>query len=284
MEFWRTEHWLEYLLHSRLDKLFVNRSFYQNNILIPLIQDGCELYSPGFNDDKEILQQVKEIALKNGIKRIQVDSQIKSYLNISGFTCIIDPTDPADFLNMTKGHRSAIKKAEKYLEWEPIEKLGGVIEFMHDYFVIAGKQTRPHCTFWMLYWWIQIGYGTLLKATYQGQTAGYIYILHYQSYAYYFMSCVAPEFKRYNVSHYLQSIAFKILAGIGINQYELGDQPYNGLTGQPSQKDRDIASFKRHFGGQIVIKPKSEYFFDPDYFRETMNSRVENYIRSEFKL
>jgi hypothetical protein len=273
MEFWRTEHWLEYLLNSKIGTVYIDRSFYLGNKFVPLIQDGSELYSPGFDDDKEILQRVKEIALDNGIKRIQVDSQIKSYLNISGYTCIVDPFN----IKPSKGHKSAIKTGQKHLEYEIVTRLSEFNHFMLDYYEIAGKQTRPKRTFLLLYFWAKDEYGALLKATYQDKTAGYAYILHYQGEAYYFMGGIFEQYKQYNVSHYLQSVAFESLRNKGIKTYELGDQVYDSLMYQPSEKERHISEFKRHFGGEIMIKAKSELFFCKNYFEEIMNQRIQAY-------
>lgn len=274
MNFWRSKHWLEYLLNSKIGTAYTDRSFYMDKTLVPLIQDGCELYSPGFDDDKAILEYVKELALQHGIKRIQVDSQIKSYLNISGYTCIIDPAN----ISPSKGHKSAIKKGQKFLTYEIVTETG---QFMRDYFEIAGRQTRPERTFELLGDWIKLGYGTLLRAKFEDKTAGYVYLLHYGDYAYYFMSGVYEQYKYLDVSHYLQSVAFDILRDKGVTRYELGDQAYNGLFYQPSEKERNISKFKRNFGGEIVIKPKSEYFFDAEYFRDTMQKRINGYINAE---
>jgi len=97
------------------------------------------------------------------------------------------------------------------------------------------------------------------------------------------MSGVFEQYKQYDVSHYLQSVAFDILRDKGVTRYELGDQVYNGLFYQPSEKERNISLFKRGFGGQIVVKPRSEFFFSADYLRETMQKRIEKYIGSEYK-
>jgi hypothetical protein len=276
MLFWRTEYWLEYLLNSRLGTAYTDRSFYLENKFIPLVQNGQEFYSPGFDDNKNILAEVKALAAEHNIKRIQVDSQIKSYLNISGHTCIINSFET----NLSKGHKSAIKKAQKYLDFEILSQTD---QFMLDYFAIAGKKTRPKRTFEILQDWIQKGYGTLLKAIFEGQTAGYIYILHYRGCAYYFMSGTFPEYKQYNVGHYLQSVAFDVLRQKGIKTYELGEQVYNSLTCQPTEKEQNISLFKRNFGGDIVVKPISEYFFDAEYMRQIYSKRIDKYIESEYK-
>jgi hypothetical protein len=274
--FWETEEWLNYLLNSKIGVEIIDHSFFMSNKFIPLVQEGQEFYSPGFDDDKKILQHIKELAQQYNIKRIQVNSQIKSYLNISGYTCILD----LDNIKPSKGHRAAIKIGQKYLDYE-ISNVN--MRFQKDYFKIAGKATRPDETFRILSKWQELGYGTLLKATYQGNTAGYVYLLHYGEWAYYFMGATFEEYKQYNVAHYLQSIAFDILRQKGIKTYELGSQDYNSLFIQPTAKERNISLFKRGFGGDIVINPISEYFFDKDYFKKTMLNRINNYIGAEYE-
>jgi len=272
--FWKTEQWLEYLLNSKFGMVYKDHSFFMGNKFIPLVQDGEEFYSPGFDDDKKILLYVKELAQQHNIKRIQVNSQIKSYLNISGYTCILNPFE----INLSKGHKSAIKKSKQYLSCERIYTTN---QFMKDYYEIAGKVTRPKKTFEIIENWINKGYGFLLKATYQGKTAGYAYILTYKNWAYYFMGCTFPEYKEYNVSHFLQDSAFFLLRFLDIKYYEMGEQVYNSLTCQPSVKERNISLFKRGFSSNIIVNPVSEYFFDEQYFKQAMLNRTNKYWERE---
>lgn len=276
MNFWCTQEWIEYLVNSKIGVEIIDRSFYIDNKFIPLIQNGQEFYSPEFDDDKKILQQIRELAQEHNIKRIQVNSQIKSYLNISGYTCIINPFE----IKPSKGHKSAIKTANKYLKHITFYNIE---RFRKDYFKIAGKQTRPNKTFELLENWRLNQNGTLLTAIFGDKIAGHIYILHTKDWAYYFMSGVFPEYKQYNVTHYLQSVAFEILRSKGIKTYELGDQVYNSLIMQPSEKELNISKFKRNFGGNIVVKPASEYFFDSNFFKKTMLNRINKYMEAEYE-
>jgi len=273
--FWRSQEWLEYLLNSKHGMVYSDRSFFLNNKFIPLVQEGEEFYSPGFDDDKKILQVIKELAQQYRIKRIQVNSQIKSYLNISGYTCILD----LDNIKLSKGHKSCIKKAEKYLTYEIVNETK---QFMQDYLRIADKATRPERTFEILQNWIGSGIGTLLKADYQGNTVGYIYILHYDGWSYYFMGCTVPEYKDYNVSHFLIWKAISILKNMGIKYLEMGGIVTNSLHHIPSEKEINISKFKKGFGGNIIIKPVSEYYFSRDFFKETMTKRIDSYIENEY--
>jgi len=276
--FWHTTHWLKYLQNSKFGVEFKDHSFFMENnkeiaSIVPLIQEGNELFSPGFVDDKDILAEVKRIALENGIKRIQVNADIREYLNISGYTCILD----LENINSTKGHKSAIKKAERHLDYiAPLHTQ----YFKHDYFDIAGKVTRPHETFEILGQWISQGFGTLLEARTKSNTAGYVYILHWADRAYYFMSAVFPEYKEFNVTHYLLWQSFDILRQKGVRWLEMGEQVFNSPHCQPGEKECNISKFKRGFGGQVVVSPASEFFFDKECFKKTYEERVKKYYEN----
>jgi hypothetical protein len=273
--FWQTEEWLKYLLNSKIGVELKDHSFFIDNKFVPLIQEGQEFYSPGFEDNKKILAAVKELALKHNIKRIQVDSQIKSYLNISGYTCILD----LDNIKPSKGHKSAINKGNKYLRYIMNYDIN---DFKADYFKIAGKKTRPDKTFEILDKWRNEN-GILLTALLDGQVAGHIYVLYYKNWAYYFMGCTENEYKKYGVSHFLIWNAIELLRKLEIQFFEMGEQPQNNLYNCPTEKEKNIALFKRSFGGNIVNNPISEYFFDKDYFMKTMNKRLKKYIENEYE-
>jgi lipid II:glycine glycyltransferase (peptidoglycan interpeptide bridge formation enzyme) len=277
--FWETKEWVNYLLNSKFENIYTDHSFYFKNQYVPLLQSGEEFYSPGFEDDKHLLEEIRQKAQKLNIKRIQVDSQIKSYLAINGYTCILDLND----IHPSKGHKAAIKKAEKHLTRNMYFSVKSCRhDFKADYFRIAGKATRPDESFELLDKWLNRGWATLFVAKYDGKIAGYIYILHYDSWSYYFMGCTEPEYKGLNVSHFLIWEAIKALQSNGIRYLEMGDQPQNSLYECPTEKEKNIAVFKRGFGGQIVVKPRSEYFFDAGYLRETYDKRISEYIRSEY--
>lgn len=273
--FWHTTHWLEYIQNSKFGVEFKDHSFFieQNGKIVnivPLLQEGDQFISSGFEDRKEILYEVKRIAVENGIKRVRVSASIKEYLDISGYTCVLNLKQ----ITPSKGHKSAIKKAEKYLTYTLCKN---TVKFREDYYRIAGKITRPSVTFDILGRWIRLGFGTLLEAKLDGKTVGYTYILHYKDRAYYFASCVEPECREYNISHFLQAKAIEILRQKCIRWYELGEQVYPSLHCQPSEKEHNISLFKRGFGGEIVRNPASEYFFDRDYFEQVYIERTKNY-------
>jgi hypothetical protein len=292
--FWHTTNWLQYIQNARFGVSYKNHSFFVTQEsdrerhkvvgIVPLIQEDDQFTFQGGatpeyicrpEHEKAVLAEIKRLAQENGVKRIHIRGNVKGYLDASTYTCVLDLAD----VRPTKGHRAAIKKAEKCLGYREITDID---RFKDDYFRIAGKATRPDATFELLWQWIKQGYGTLLEAEFDELTAGYTYILHWRDYAYYFMSAEEPYFKRYNVSHFLQAKAFDILRQKGIKRYELGEQVYNTLHSQPTEKERNISLFKRGFGGQVIRSPASEYFFDADYCREVYAERLEKYIKGEY--
>jgi len=277
--FFHSSHWIEYIMHNKFGVEFKDHSFFIENSrqitnVVPLIQEGDKLISPGFDEEREIMREIKRIALENGIKHIQVDCDIKKYLNVPSYTCILDLNN----IKPTKGHRSAIKKAEQLLTYRTSEDIE---KFRKFYTNVAKKETRPRETFELLGQWIRRGFGTLLEALLDGKTVGYIYLLHWNKYAYYFMSCTPRTYREYNVTHFLQNKAFEILREKGITHYEMGDQVFNSLHYQPTEKERSISKFKRSFGGTIVAKPASEYFLDQNYMIDVFANRIHKYWEKE---
>ena len=277
--FWHTTHWIEYITHRKFGVEFKDHSFFIENSrqitnIVPLIQEGDKLISPGFDEEREIMREVKRIALDNGIKHIQVDCDIKKYLNVQNYTCVLDLNN----IKPTKGHKSAIKKAEQFLTYRTSENIE---KFRKYYINVAKKETRPKETFKLLGQWIKQGFGTLLEALLDGKTVGYIYVLHWNKYAYYFMSCTPRTYKQYNVTHFLMNKVFEILRNKGIEKLEMGEQVFNSLHQNSIEKERAISKFKRSFGGQIIVKPSSEYFLDQNYMIDVFANRIHKYWECE---
>jgi len=144
VEFWRTDDWREYLLNEG-----------GTGYPLRFIRRGDELYTPEPRWPEEAKQAIIYMGQENGIKRIQADTLVRGWLDISGWTWIINPFKT----DLTKGHSSAIKKAFKAgLTCRPTADMD---RFKHTYSRIAGKQTRPDGCFDLLERWISLGWGTL---------------------------------------------------------------------------------------------------------------------------
>lgn len=277
--FFHSTHWIEYIMNSKIGVEFIDHSFFTETNraitnIVPLVQEGDKLISPGFIEEREILKEINQIATDNNIKHIQVNADIKKYLGLTNYTCVLDLDD----IKPSKGHKSGIKKGELYLSFN------GSLDFerFRKYYTnVAKKKTRPKKTFELLKKWAKQDSGMLLEAFLGEITVGYIYILHWGKYAYYFMSCVPMPYKQYNVTHFLMSKAFEILRDKGVTQLEMGEQSFNSLHYHPIEKERSISKFKRGFGGNIIIKPASEYFMSQEYMIDVYANRIHEYWKCE---
>ncbi|MFX1570643.1 MAG: hypothetical protein ACFFCV_20075, partial [Promethearchaeota archaeon] len=83
--------------------------------------------------------------------------------------------------------------------------------------------------------------------------------------------------------HFLLIKAFGLLKEKGIRYFELGEDVINSLHYQPNEKEINISKFKKNFGCETILKSQSEFFFNENYFKQTMKKRIDSYAKSEFK-
>lgn len=246
----------------------------------------------------EIWDKIWSIAKNEGIARclFKLNMQTEAYLrsmtiennlykkgffDTSTYSCILNISQNEDDLmsNMRKGHRAAIKKAQKSLQCicyditNVDEKV--MEEFGKIYFMVAKKATRPDETFKKLHGFVKKGNAVLLKANLGEEIAGYTMVFYYKKYAYYAMACVIEKFKDQDVSHFLQWNAISYLKHHGICYYELGDQFFSkSFFHQVSDKSMSISAFKRGFGGRLVQQISGEYYFSLEYFKKVFQQRM----------
>lgn len=208
----------------------------------------------------------------------------KGLIDTSTYTCILDLSKNEDDImsNMRKGHKAAIKKAQKSLKCVccDITNVSGeaIEEFRRIYFMVAGKATRPDETFKMLHFFVKNGNAFLLKACLGEEIAGYTMVFLYKKHAYYAMACVIEKFKDQDVSHFLQWNAINYLKKHDVCFYELGDQFFSkSFFHQVSDKSISISAFKRGFGGRLVQQISGEYYFSLEYFKEVFQQRIISY-------
>lgn len=211
------------------------------------------------------------------------------YLDISDLTCVLNLcfSEKELFCNFSKGHKSDVKKAEKNLQLQIIDKTNvskeQIYDFMNYYYKIAGKRTRPIDTFDSIYRWIKNDYGVLLKANYNEYVCGYSLFIIYKDTSYYAMACKDKNYSEFNISHFLQWEAIKYLKNKGILYLEIGTQYFNDtLNNFPSEKDKNISKFKRGFGGVIIPVLKAEKFYDKNEFIKCYEERVHTYAERNF--
>ncbi len=212
------------------------------------------------------------------------------YLDVSLATHVIELSDAeADLLKrMRKGHRAAIKQAEKTLTCRILDA-GTITESEFEKYRLlhrkaAGRVTRPLSTFCMMYEWIRQGYAILAAACLQGQEVGFALISVYKDAGYYSSGCVDPECNHLPIGHLLQWRAMQWLKQNGIRRYEIGIQHFSSLPhAVVSEKEMKISLFKRGFGGVTVPFWRSERFYDKGYYRRVMVERVEAFAEAAFE-
>ncbi|MBP2033801.1 lipid II:glycine glycyltransferase (peptidoglycan interpeptide bridge formation enzyme) [Clostridium algifaecis] len=284
---------------------------------IELSYGGCSIPSPIIDESlsKNVIKKVKKfifdfidkIAYENDVIKSSVYISYLSngyinekykcnyllkygYLDISNLTCVVDLSMPEKelFSNFSKGHKSDIKKAEKNLKFNIINKdninIDDVYTFMNYYFKVAGKKTRPINTFDNIYEWIKKDLAVLIMASYNDIVCGYSLFTTYKDTSYYCMACKDKNFAKFNVSHFLQWEAMKYLKKQKIRYLEIGIQDFSDtLSNFPTKKDIDISTFKRGFGGYIITVFKGEKFYNDEEFIKCYEERIHKYAGRNFQ-
>lgn len=256
---------------------------------------------------KFILEQVDRILEQYKIKKVEISiAYLNSnyiekidkhnfftefgYIDNSTLTSIVDLNAGYEqvFKNFTKGHKSAIKKGRNNLTLEIVNSENVTKEliynFMNYYFEVAGKVTRPINTFDNIYEWIKNDFGVLFKAIYNNVSCGYSFFSVYKDTANYAMACKDKMYEQFNISHFLQEEAIKYLQNDGIKYLEIGIQDFGDtLFNFPTEKDINISTFKRGFGGFIIPVFRAEKFYSEDAFKECYGERINRYMERNFK-
>lgn len=213
------------------------------------------------------------------------------YHDISFATQVLDLSlDEAQLLRrMRKGHRADVTRGEKMLETRVLEKDSVTLEafekYRHLHHKAAGRVTRPLVTFDLMFQWIQQGMAILCCAELQGKDVGYALILFYKDGAYYGSSCEDPDHNHLPIGHVLQWKAIQWLKQHKILHYEIGVQPFASQPHAPvSDKELNIAFFKRGFGGFTVPFWRAEKFYSSDYYLCVAEQRMRHHAEHLSKM
>ncbi|MBI4595046.1 MAG: GNAT family N-acetyltransferase, partial [Candidatus Tectomicrobia bacterium] len=157
--------------------------------------------------------------------------------------------------DMRKGHKSDIKRAEEegltcqiFYRDECSRETFNLYKALHA--KAAGRTTRPESTFDLMYNWIKEGHAFLIGARKEDEFIGFSLIMVYKNAAYYGSSCNNPDYPDLPIAHVIQWNTLKWLYENGIKSYEIGWQFYDSTPFyHASEKEKNIARFKRGFGG-----------------------------------
>jgi hypothetical protein len=210
------------------------------------------------------------------------------FLDISLATQIVDLSRNEDNLlsDMQPGHRYHVRRSEKLLCTEVFDASNISPEIFDGYRTLhhraAGRVTRPLITFEMMHRWIREGTAILARASAK-EAMGYALFTVYKGGAYYSSSCVHPDAGPLPVGHALQWAAMRWMKQHGIYSYEIGIQ-LCGLAPHAlwSEKEENIAMFKREFGGRTVAFWIGEKFYNGQYCRSVLKARLDAYLSRAF--
>jgi hypothetical protein len=211
------------------------------------------------------------------------------FLDISLNTQIIDLTKTLDELrlDLRHGHDSDIDRASKFLKGEIFDK-SNITKKAFDKYVelhlLAGgkaRKNRPMRTFAIMYDLIKEDKAFLIGAIKDDSFIGFSFFYIFKDNVYYGSSCADPQNANLPVAHFIQWQAIEWMKQKKYKFYELGWQFYSPTLSEiPSQKEIDIARFKRGFGGFTVPFFRGEKYYDKKYFLKIHQSRIKKYAQS----
>jgi CelD/BcsL family acetyltransferase involved in cellulose biosynthesis len=179
------------------------------------------------------------------------------YLDASRVSQVVDLRDDPDKLlrQMSKGHRAAIGRARKSMSvvvcTDSDDTAFEAYQSMHER--AAGRVTRPQQTFDLMRAWLGRGHAVLFAARRDDRLVGFSFVIRHGQGAYYMSAANDPDEVGEPVGHLLQWDAMTWLRDHGVVSYELGAQPFGAVPhDQASDKELNIARFKRGFGGVPV--------------------------------
>ena len=144
----------------------------------------------------------------------------------------------------------------------------------------AGRVTRSQKTFDLNHEWIKQGKAVLLgaKLKEKDQYVGFSYHIAYKNSAYYASAASDPDCGNMPIAHFLLWASITWLRDKQVKSLEIGWQFYGGeLHYKASDKECQIAKFKRGFGGEQVPQLIAEKYYDADLFMKEYLNKIENH-------
>ncbi len=256
---------------------------------------------------KFIFDYMDGLAKKNKVKRIkrkfpvlnksfiETGEQKANYLMKFGYlddslnTQVIDlRKDPDELrLDLRHGHDSDIDRASVLLKEEIFDKNNITEKIFNEYVSLhlkAGgkaRKDRPRRTFEIMYELIKKDEAFLVGAKKDNKFVGFSYFFLFKDNIYYGSSCNDENARNIPVAHFIQWSAIKWMNQKKYKFYELGWQYYlPTLSDFPTEKEIDIARFKRGFGGFATSLFRGEKYYDKKYFLKTYQARITEYAKS----
>ena len=120
---------------------------------------------------------------------------------------------------------------------------------------VAGRETRPQATWDIQLEMVRGGEAFVVEGHWQDELVSAALFLHSPKGCYYGVSASERELFDKPLSHAVLWTAILHTRSLGCRWFEMGEQLYPGRGGPtPSDKEMNIAKFKRGFGGQTEIR------------------------------
>lgn len=210
------------------------------------------------------------------------------YLDSSILSYVIDLTK-ADLLKACrKGHQSDIKKMleDKTFEIFFVDAEHPSYELHEEYRLLhakcAGRVTRPKNTFDLQFEQLKQGHAVLVGLRYKEKNIGYSYFEYSFDKALYASSADDPEYEKLPLYHVIIFRAMEYLQKKGVRFLNTSQpsSPSIQFDYYPDAKQRNIALFKRGFGGNFRMQFQGIKYFSKELFQKDAQEFIKQYARS----
>ena len=231
-----------------------------------------------------VLEKLKEIKKKNGIKKInfkfeikenEIDFHLDKNPNLLAEIYIENRIDLKNSLDdiikgFSKGHKSAVKISYPEISYELIDhknyKDKQIKEMQELHFTVSQKKTRSDETWLEMEKMVLEKKAFIIKVKNSNKLIGYSFFFHNFNSVYYFSSCVLRDnFKFYkNIGHAMILDAIKYSQKSNFKYFLLGrSKTLFDLDKKNDPKFYNVEKFKYSFGGQkkyFIIFKDIPYF------------------------
>ena len=264
---------------------------------------GRHTMAPLYTSDfarKELMNYVDEVSRSHKVDKMMfvIDPLLNQtfsynfllahdYLDDSFLTYLIDLTLPGDPLkHCRRGHSSDIKTVLKDADYErfTVDKAHPNYDLHEEYRELhridAGRVTRSKASFDSQYKKLTDGNAILCGVRYKGKAIAYAYYEMYDDKAVYASAAADPEMSDRPLYHILMWSAMEYFQANGVKWIDAG-QPSNPSLQfgyLPDEKMKNIARFKRGFGGRFTNEARGIKYLNKELFVKESEAFRDAYV------
>ncbi len=265
---------------------------------------GRHTMAPLFSSDfarKELMNYVDQVAAAHKVDKIMfvIDPLLQAsypynfllahdYLDDSFLTYLIDLTLPGDLLkHCRRGHSSDIKTVLKDSDYERfvVDKKHPNYDLHEEYRELhridAGRVTRSKDSFDSQYKKLEDGNAILCGVRHKGKVIAYAYYEMFGDKAIYASAAADPEMTHLPLYHILMWSAMEYFQHNGVKWIDVG-QPANPSAQFgyiPDEKMKNIARFKRGFGGTFANESRGVKYLNKAIFLKEAEAFRDDYMK-----